>query len=556
MAIRRPTDHSCRSAVGSRFDQSRAVRATRPEDPSRTDSVTGAAPRTRDGDGSQGRGTGGTTATRRPPPAASSRSVGVPPDGSVPATAMTRRRTERRPQPRDRGALMVYTAATHRRRPRRRSRGRPSPSPSTTTISLTAAGGREGILLGLIFWIAIGLLGGTRVERMHGHGVLTFHLPFIIAAMAARRAGRRRRGSPWSPPSSARELREVPWYGTVANHAALTLVGGRRRRRPRSGSTARWARCSPTSRRRRQLIAIIGGGARADRDRRSAWRRGPSILRDGLTRQRGWRASTTTPTGPPRPPRSSSAGSWPTPTPRSAGGRRWSRRSWCSPSGRATTPRRSSHHDPMTGLLNRSGFDVRLSRRSTSASARTTGSARCWPSTSTASRRSTTATATRPATRSSARSASGLQALDPAHRRRGPARRRRVRGPARATCRTSRPPGGSRSASHDAIARPMDIDGRALQVGASDRGLPDRAHAQGADDRAGAPACRPADVRGEGGRWRRPLLGPGRRPPACPERGARADPLTPVLGGSRQRSSSRSRSISRPSCHVPSGPRS
>ncbi len=100
--------------------------------------------------------------------------------------------------------------------------------PIDESISLTAAGGREGILLGLIFWIAIGLLGGTRVERMHGHGVLTFHLPFIIAAMAV--------GGPTAGGIVAlvstierRELREVPWYGTVANHAALTLsavVGG------------------------------------------------------------------------------------------------------------------------------------------------------------------------------------------------------------------------------------------------------------------------------------------------------------------------------------------
>ena len=92
------------------------------------------------------------------------------------------------------------------------------PSPS----SLTEAVGGEGILLGLLFWIAIGLLGGTRVEHLHGHGVLTFHLPFIIAATAL--------GGPvaggWVAVIStleARELREVPWYGTLANHAAIAL---------------------------------------------------------------------------------------------------------------------------------------------------------------------------------------------------------------------------------------------------------------------------------------------------------------------------------------------
>ena len=96
------------------------------------------------------------------------------------------------------------------------------------TISLTQAGGREGILLGLLFWIALGLLGGTRVEQLHGYGVLTFHLPFIIAATAL--------GGPvaggWVAMVAtleARELREVPWYGTLANHSAMALaavVGG------------------------------------------------------------------------------------------------------------------------------------------------------------------------------------------------------------------------------------------------------------------------------------------------------------------------------------------
>ena len=89
-------------------------------------------------------------------------------------------------------------------------------------ISLTQAGGREGILLGLVFWIVLGLLGGTRVQHLHGHGVLTFHLPFIIAATAL--------GGPvaggWVAMLStfeARELREVPWYGTMANHSAMAL---------------------------------------------------------------------------------------------------------------------------------------------------------------------------------------------------------------------------------------------------------------------------------------------------------------------------------------------
>ena len=79
-----------------------------------------------------------------------------------------------------------------------------------------------------MFWVVIGLLGGTRVERLHGHGVLTFHLPFIIAAMAL---GGPTAGAIVAMVSTfeAREIREAPWYGVLANHAALTLaaiIGG------------------------------------------------------------------------------------------------------------------------------------------------------------------------------------------------------------------------------------------------------------------------------------------------------------------------------------------
>jgi len=95
--------------------------------------------------------------------------------------------------------------------------------PIWPAISLTQAGGREGILLGVLFWIALGLLGGTRIERLHGPGVLTFHLPFIIAATAL--------GGPvaggWVAMIAtleAREIREVPWYGTLANHSAMALA--------------------------------------------------------------------------------------------------------------------------------------------------------------------------------------------------------------------------------------------------------------------------------------------------------------------------------------------
>ena len=56
--------------------------------------------------------------------------------------------------------------------------------------ALTINKNDEGILLGLVFWILIGLLGGLRIERLNGYGVLTFHFPFIIAAMACPRLPR------------------------------------------------------------------------------------------------------------------------------------------------------------------------------------------------------------------------------------------------------------------------------------------------------------------------------------------------------------------------------
>ena len=94
--------------------------------------------------------------------------------------------------------------------------------PIDDAISLTVSGGREGLLLGLVFWVAIGLLGGTRVERLHGHGVLTFHLPFIVAAMAL---GGPAAGAVVALVSTieAREFKEAPWYGVLANHASLVL---------------------------------------------------------------------------------------------------------------------------------------------------------------------------------------------------------------------------------------------------------------------------------------------------------------------------------------------
>jgi diguanylate cyclase (GGDEF)-like protein len=77
---------------------------------------------------------------------------------------------------------------------------------------------------GLLFWIVIGLAGSARTRGLGGRGVLTFHLPFIVAAMTL--------GGPvaggWVAAIASielRELREVPWFGTLCNHAAMALAG-------------------------------------------------------------------------------------------------------------------------------------------------------------------------------------------------------------------------------------------------------------------------------------------------------------------------------------------
>lgn len=163
---------------------------------------------------------------------------------------MNRRRFDHRP------ALYVYTAATI-------VAGAgvlawtAQAFPISEVISLTAGGGREGVLLGLVFWVCVGLLGGTRVERLHGHGVLTFHFPFIIAALAL--------GGPTAGALVAlistierRELRDVPWYGLLGNHASLTMAavaGGV----TILGARAVLASMAPQETQAAELVAIVAG---------------------------------------------------------------------------------------------------------------------------------------------------------------------------------------------------------------------------------------------------------------------------------------------------------
>ncbi|HEY5628390.1 MAG TPA: hypothetical protein VIR16_02670, partial [Candidatus Limnocylindrales bacterium] len=86
-----------------------------------------------------------------------------------------------------------------------------------------------GPLGGTLLWTMFGFLGSLRVLRAPGGaGVLTFHLPFMAAAMIL--------GGPtagaWVAFLSSlerRELEQQPWYGVLANHAVFVIgavVGG------------------------------------------------------------------------------------------------------------------------------------------------------------------------------------------------------------------------------------------------------------------------------------------------------------------------------------------
>ena len=90
----------------------------------------------------------------------------------------------------------------------------------------TALAGPSG---GMLLWIAYGMIGSLRVlPAPGGHSVWTFHFPFVAAAMVL--------GGPtagaWVAFVSTierRELKEVPWYGTLANHSVMAfaaVVGG------------------------------------------------------------------------------------------------------------------------------------------------------------------------------------------------------------------------------------------------------------------------------------------------------------------------------------------
>jgi len=82
----------------------------------------------------------------------------------------------------------------------------------------------DGPLAGTLLWVLYGFLGSLRVLRAPGGaGYLTFHLPFIGAALVL--------GGPtagaWVAFISTlerREIRELPWYGALANHTVFVIA--------------------------------------------------------------------------------------------------------------------------------------------------------------------------------------------------------------------------------------------------------------------------------------------------------------------------------------------
>ena len=135
---------------------------------------------------------------------------------------------------------------------------------------------------GVLLWTLFGLAGSTRVLRgPSGHGVLTFHLPFIVAAMVL--------GGPiaggWVAFLASVERREltgeVPWYGALANHAGLALAaiaGALARPLTTAGASARGIPDGPALMLVGAIVAtlvfsVVSTGLAA----------GVVVLRDGLT---------------------------------------------------------------------------------------------------------------------------------------------------------------------------------------------------------------------------------------------------------------------------------
>ena len=82
---------------------------------------------------------------------------------------------------------------------------------------------RDASAIGLGFWLVFGLVGGLRAHARPGGSVMTFSLPFIVAGTVL--------GGPVAgalmglvSEFEIRELRTLPWYGTLANHAVSIIA--------------------------------------------------------------------------------------------------------------------------------------------------------------------------------------------------------------------------------------------------------------------------------------------------------------------------------------------
>lgn len=87
-----------------------------------------------------------------------------------------------------------------------------SPQPSGLAVSV-----------GIAFWVLFGFVGSVRPRGLEGGAVITFHMPFVVAGTIL--------GGPLVGAlmgiislTELRELRRVPWYGVLANHAICILA--------------------------------------------------------------------------------------------------------------------------------------------------------------------------------------------------------------------------------------------------------------------------------------------------------------------------------------------
>lgn len=96
--------------------------------------------------------------------------------------------------------------------------------PILDSIGLPWSGLDSGVAvpIGVAFWLAFGLVGGVRARMRAGGSVMTFSMPFIVAGTVL--------GGPFAgallglvSEFEIREIRTLPWYGTLANHAVSIL---------------------------------------------------------------------------------------------------------------------------------------------------------------------------------------------------------------------------------------------------------------------------------------------------------------------------------------------